>query len=109
MSLKSELYNFIKSKRSATYGECIQFALELGGYKGGTTERRLRDLTTKKNKEPDITPYYAKSRKNTDYIAGYKWVGEPVKEPVNHTGPAGFNFIYKVDPKHALTPFNPPN
>ena len=74
-SLKNKLYNLIKEKGEVSYGEICQMTVE-EGYKVSTAERRLRELTEKSDKHPvvHIGKTIKKSKRNTDYIAGYYWL-----------------------------------
>lgn len=79
------------------------------GYKVSNSERRLREMN-------DVEPIMANSKRNTEYISGYKWIGEPVKHEVEikdnfatEESVIGRLFTYKADPKHATTAFNDPN
>lgn len=101
-SLKTILNRIIRERGQISYGEFVEICLQ-EGHKISNGERRLR-----KSESPSVEPIMAKSKRNTPYIAGYKWVGEVKHETVTHTGLEGFSFIYKVDPKHAVTSFNPP-
>lgn len=108
MSLKDILHNLIKERGEVSYGQVCQLCAE-EGYKSETATRRLREMT-------DIEPVIAKSKRGTNYISGYKWIGEPVKHEVeikdNYATEESFVgrlFTYKVDPKHATTAFNDPN
>lgn len=111
-SLWTLLNNYIKERGQITYGELCQKVAE-EGYKVETAARRLR-----KSESPNVEAIRANSKRNTEYISGYKWVGERVKSPANlkefydeKYGEA-FNpplFIYKVDPKHAISELRDPN
>lgn len=81
-SLKTKLYHLIKDKQSVSYGEVCQFTIE-EGYRVETMSRRLRELTERSTKHPEvhIGKIIKKSRRNTDYIAAYFWLGTQVQEP----------------------------
>lgn len=74
-SLKNKLYNLIKEKGQVTYGELCQYSLE-EGFKAETMGRRMRELTERSDKHPvvHIGKTIKKSKRNTDYIAGYYWL-----------------------------------
>lgn len=81
-SLKTKLYHLIKDKQNVSYGDICQYVSE-EGYKVSTAERRLRELTERSAKHPEvhIGKIIKKSRRNTDYIAAYFWLGTQVQEP----------------------------
>ncbi len=64
MSLKEILHNRLRERGYLSYGEVMQLSVE-EGYKGETATRRLREM-------PDIEPVMAKSKRGTNYIAGYR-------------------------------------
>lgn len=110
MSLKDILHNLIKQRGEVSYGEVCQVCAE-EGYKVDTATRRLREMT-------DIEPVMGKSKRGTNYIKAYKWIGEPVKSPANikefydEKYREALNpplFIYKVDPKYAKSELRDPN
>jgi len=67
MSLKDNLLKLIKERGQISYGAMCQFTVE-EGYKIGTAERRLRELVH----EQPIVPITAISKRNTEYISGWK-------------------------------------
>lgn len=121
MSLKDILHNLIKERGEVSYGELCQITVEQE-YKVGTMERRLRDLTTKSNGHiPDVKPVLSiGKRRGGKYISGYKWIGEYKKtdfqelarlasEIKDYTKQEQGLFVYKVDPKHAISELRDPN
>jgi hypothetical protein len=72
-SLWTLLNKIIRERGQISYGELCQIVAE-EGFKAETATRRLR-----KSESPNVGHIIAKSKRNTDYIAGYKWVGEPEK------------------------------
>lgn len=107
-SLKDILYNLIKQRGEVSYGQVCQLCAE-EGYKSETATRRLREMT-------DIEPVIAKSKRGTNYISGYKWIGEPVKSPAtlgefyDEKYKEALNpplFLYPVH--HPITKINDPN
>lgn len=111
MSLKEILRNKIKQYGYLSYGDMCQMVSELG-YKVSNSERRLREMN-------DVEAIRAISKRSTEYISGYKWVGEPVKAPAtvkefyDEKYKEALNptplFVYKVDPKHSTMVFRDPN
>lgn len=81
-SLKNKLQLLIRERGEISYGDMAQFVVE-EGYKISTAERRLRGLMADKNEQgewqtPEIFPIMKKSKRNTDYIAGYRY-GKPLE------------------------------
>ncbi len=103
-SLWTLLNNYIKERGQITYGELCQKVAE-EGYKVETATRRLR-----KSESPSVEAIRAISKRSTEYISGYKWIGEPVvHEAVHSTAPKGTLFVYKVDPKYVISELRDPN
>jgi hypothetical protein len=83
ISLKENLYNLVRSRGYLSYGDMCQFVAE-EGYKVSTAERRLRGLMARKNEQGkpqtlEIQAVMKKSKRNTDYIAAYRWIGAMVE------------------------------
>ena len=67
MSLRQTLNNLIRDKGYVPYEEIVRVTLE-EGYKISNSERRLR-----KSESPQVKPIMKLSKRNTEYIGGYKW------------------------------------
>lgn len=92
-SLWTILNNYIKERGQITYGELCQKVAE-EGYKVETATRRLR-----KSESPNVEAIRANSKRNTEYISGYKWIGEP-ETPKEEKAPATIKEIY--DERHKV-------
>lgn len=87
MSLKIDLYNFIKQEKNITYEQFCGFVAR-EGYKVSYGERQMRHLTSpEENETPHIKPILKISKRGTEYISGYEYTGgiEPKKEPIYTT------------------------
>ena len=91
MSLKDILSKSVREKGYMSYGEICQIAAEEGS-KVETATRRLRELES-------IEPVMAKSKRNTEYIKGYKYIFGQI--------PSVQSFLYKVH--QPVTNFRDPN
>lgn len=102
-SLWTLLNQTIRERGQISYGDLCQIVAE-EGYKVETATRRLR-----KSESPNVEAIRAISKRNTEYIAGYKWVGtQEKKEEVIPPSPNSL-FTYKIDPKHATTVYRDPS
>lgn len=82
-SLWTALNDYVLRKGQVSYGEMVQFTLDLG-YKVSVMERRLR-----KSESPNIESIEVKSKRGTKYIGAYRWKGEgdgPVSGPTDDYG-----------------------
>ena len=81
-SLKDKLHDLVKEKQSLGYGEMCQYVAE-EGYKVSTAERRLRELMAEST--PYISAVHKKSKRRTDYISDYYWIGsEPQTKVIGY-------------------------
>ena len=74
MSLKGLLHQKIHEMGYLSYGEMVNYCLELG-FKPSNAERRLRELCA--DKTPQIAAITSKSKRNTEYISGWEWIAAP--------------------------------
>ena len=79
MSFKSLLKEKIEREKYVSYGDICQFSVE-EGYKVETATRRLRYLCAKRNEHklpqvPEIRAVMKISKRNTEYIAAWEWIG----------------------------------
>lgn len=72
MSLKQVLSQEIRTMGTVPYSRIVDICLEEGA-KVSAAERRLREIMSESS---SIKPIYRKSKKGTNYIAGYLY--EPV-------------------------------
>ena len=71
-SLRQQLNDEIKRRGYVPYEDCLRLTLE-EGYRPSNMERRLR-----KSESPDIEPVMKKSKRGTEYVAGYKYLYPPM-------------------------------
>ena len=104
-SLHKKLNDWIKEKGQVTYGEFVEY-VSYEGYKISTGERELR-----KSKSPSIKPIMGMSRRNTEYIKGYRYIGtaaDPVRYvpmPASFYPPERDYSINGISPFKENTPF----
>jgi hypothetical protein len=66
----------VKEKGTVDYGSFCTFVVE-EGFKISSAERRMREIMAQPDSKIEAT--HKRSKRNTDYIAGYYWIGnEPV-------------------------------
>lgn len=106
-SLWTLLNNYIQERGQITYGELCQKVAE-EGYKVETATRRLR-----KSESPNVEAIRANSKRNTEYISGYKWVGEGAREEkivgVDLGVEDGLSGLFTYRVHQPITRFNDPS
>ena len=103
-SLHDRLNSWIEKMGQVSYGEFVEYVV-YEGYKISTGEMELR-----KSRSPKIKPIMGTSKRNTEYIKGYKFIGteeNPVRyitmpEPFFKPLPPAFKVAPKKETKNQL-------